>query len=205
MKIEELQKACKILGLDSSQFLKEEELEKASDNLNYKELFENQKSLNEQLIKGIANIPGFIQKSFEDFQGNLPKNDDKIKSLEGKIEEISKSLDSLSSPIKNIAEKLHIMEESPARKKKAFTNLNAVEKGINPENQAAAVNTFSLNDRLQVKRLKSFLGEKTMECLEKGINNSIYERASMQLDSSKTISMDLRKALFDKEKINIEN
>ena len=44
-----------------------------------------------------------------------------------------------------------------------------------------------------------------VEQLEKGENNSVYERAAMQLDSSKTIAKQLRDSIFATDKILIED
>ena len=63
----ELLAACDLLGIDSSAFVKEEtELEKGIVEVDYKALYEEQKSINIQLIQGLAKIPELVEKGVQE-------------------------------------------------------------------------------------------------------------------------------------------
>lgn len=185
----DLKEACNILGLDSSKFIQTPEIEKGvgSEAVNYKKLYEEQKSLNIEIIKSISNIPTLTNdKIGENFKGLLDKMDS--------IQELKKSVDL-------IQESINSMKESPMHYAKS-ARLNVLEKSVN-ENHNFNGQTYSLSNGVSIKALKKYLGGKTMECLEKGINNSIYEKAAMQLDANKTIIPELRNMLMKTDNIQI--
>lgn len=190
MNTEELKNACAVLGLNANDFLEEPELHKSVEDIDYKALYEQQKSLNIEIVKGIGNIPSIIEKGVTDKFNEI---------LGGKIDtalfkEIKKSVDGIKEDIESL-------KNSPMHEKKSFTKIQAVEKSLGQNSDVKC--TYSLSDFSQVKKLKQYLGNKTMEALEKGISNSVYERASMQLDANRIISPELIAKLYESDKIMI--
>lgn len=187
----ELESACQILGINFNDFVESPEIEKGlEDDKDYKPLYEHQRDLNLEIIKGIGNIPNFIEKSISDEIKNI-----KIVDNSSVLSEIQKSLNS-------IGEEINEMKEIPMRKAKSFKSVSAVEKSLN-QNTNGAKETYQLSNPIQAKKLKNFLAQKTFEYLEKGIENSIYEKATMQLDASKKVSNEIRSKLLKEDDISI--
>lgn len=184
----DLKEACDILGLDYSKFIQTPEIEKGvSEVVDYKKLYEEQKSLNIEIIESISNIPTITNdKIGENFKGLLDKMDS--------IQELKKSVDS-------IQESISMMKDSPMHHAKS-ARLNVLEKSIDGSSNFNG-KTYSLSNGVSIKALKKYLGNKTMESLEKGINNSIYEKAAMQLDANKTIVSEFRNILMKTDNIQI--
>lgn len=181
--IKELEDACKMLGLNPKEFLDTEEVSKGLNNIDYETLYNQEKELNIKILKSLNNIPSFIEKSFSD----------KFSEENPKIEEIQKSIDS-------IKDEMEILKESPLHKRKSCDSMSVIEKSLNRND---AKQTFKLSEGNSLKTLKKYLGNKTLLCLNKGIDNSIYEKAALQLDAQKTLLPELRKALYNSDKINI--
>ena len=177
-KIKELTEACNILGLDASEFVEIPEINKSVEQIDYKTLYETQKALNIKIIETISKIPNIIT--------------DKI---DVKVTEFQKSVDGIN-------EKIAIFESSPLHKRKSISNVDVIEKGITKNNENNT-SQFSLANPFEIKKLKNFLGNKTIEALEKGVNNSIYEKAALQLDANKTLSDDIINRLFQTCKIQV--
>lgn len=87
---------------------------------------------------------------------------------------------------------------------KSCTKVNVIEKAVQDKTQEAK-NTYSISNPVSLKALKTFLGGKTMEFLQKGVSNSIYERAAMQLDANKCLTTEIANKLFELDKIKIVN
>lgn len=176
--INELKDACLILGLNPSDFIETPEIQKGVNDVDYKALYEEQKRLNIQIIQGLGNLPNVISEK-----------------LNTTISEVQKS-------VNDISDKINIFEQSPLHKAKSCTKVNVIEKSVvDKENKAKQ--TYSLSNPASLKALKNFLGEKTIESLEKGVSNSIYEQAAMQLDATKNLNKKIADKLFEIDKIQI--
>lgn len=176
--IKELKDACLILGLNPSDFIETSEVQKGVNDVDYKALYEEQKRLNIQIIQGLGNLPNVISEK-----------------LNTTISEVQKS-------VNDISDKINIFEQSPLHKAKSCTKVNVIEKSVvDKENKAKQ--TYSLSNPASLKALKNFLGEKTIESLEKGVSNSIYEQAAMQLDATKNLNKKIADKLFEIDKIQI--
>ena len=77
-----------------------------------------------------------------------------------------------------------------------------IEKAVNGGNNG--MKTLSLNIPSDVRQLKDFLSQKAIEELSKGVENGVYERASLQLDASHKITPDLVKKIMEQDKILIQ-
>lgn len=219
----ELLAACDLLGIDSSAFVREEtELEKGIVEVDYKALYEEQKSINIQLIQGLAKIPELVEKGVQEklsekidstfSQSNegavnilqeIQKSLTDVKEVKEQLSQLSELKEVLKG-VQNISQEIENFKRSPIHQGKAFRSVQAVEKAVVQQN-GGANEVYSLSNPANVKQLKSILGQKMVEQLEKGVNNSVYERAAMQLDSSKTIAKQLRDSIFATDKILIED
>ena len=176
--IKELKDACLILGLNPSDFIETSEVQKGVGDVDYKALYEEQKRLNIQIIQGLGNLPNVISEK-----------------LNVTINEVQKS-------VNDISDKINVFEQSPLHRAKSCTKVNVIEKSVtDKENKARQ--TYSLSNPASLKALKNFLGEKTIESLEKGVSNSIYEQAAMQLDATKNLNKKIADKLFEIDKIQI--
>lgn len=176
--IKELKDACLILGLNPSDFIETSEVQKGVGDVDYKALYEEQKRLNIQIIQGLGNLPNVISEK-----------------LNITINEVQKS-------VNDISDKINVFEQSPLHRAKSCTKVNVIEKSVtDKENKARQ--TYSLSNPASLKALKNFLGEKTIESLEKGVSNSIYEQAAMQLDATKNLNKKIADKLFEIDKIQI--
>lgn len=178
--ISELREACNILGLNPNDFVEASEIEKGVDTVDYKVLYEQQKELNTQIILSLGKLPGIISEN-----------------LTSQFSEIQKS-------VNGISDKINIFEQSPLHQAKSCTKVNVIEKAVQDKTQEAK-NTYSISNPVSLKALKTFLGGKTMEFLQKGVSNSIYERAAMQLDANKCLTVEIANKLFEMDKIKIVN
>lgn len=176
--IKELKDACLILGLNPSDFIETSEVQKGVGDVDYKALYEEQKRLNIQIIQGLGNLPNVISEK-----------------LNITINEVQKS-------VNDISDKINVFEQSPLHRAKSYTKVNVIEKSVtDKENKARQ--TYSLSNPASLKALKNFLGEKTIENLEKGVSNSIYEQAAIQLDATKNLNKKIADKLFEIDKIQI--
>lgn len=176
--IKELKDACLILGLNPSDFIETSEVQKGVGDVDYKALYEEQKRLNIQIIQGLGNLPNVISEK-----------------LNITISEVQKS-------VNDISDKINVFEQSPLHRAKSCTKVNVIEKSVtDKENKARQ--TYSLSNPASLKALKNFLGEKTIENLEKGVSNSIYEQAAIQLDATKNLNKKIADKLFEIDKIQI--
>lgn len=176
--IKELKDACLILGLNPSDFIETSEVQKGVGDVDYKALYEEQKRLNIQIIQGLGNLPNVISEK-----------------LNVTINEVQKS-------VNDISDKINVFEQSPLHRAKSCTKVNVIEKSVtDKENKARQ--TYSLSNPASLKALKNFLGEKTIENLEKGVSNSIYEQAAIQLDATKNLNKKIADKLFEIDKIQI--
>lgn len=176
--IKELKDACLILGLNPSDFIETSEVQKGVGDVDYKALYEEQKRLNIQIIQGLGNLPNVISEK-----------------LNITINEVQKS-------VNDISDKINVFEQSPLHRAKSCTKVNVIEKSVtDKENKARQ--TYSLSNPASLKALKNFLGEKTIENLEKGVSNSIYEQAAIQLDATKNLNKKIADKLFEIDKIQI--
>lgn len=176
--IKELKDACLILGLNPSDFIETSEVQKGVGDVDYKALYEEQKRLNIQIIQGLGNLPNVISEK-----------------LNITINEVQKS-------VNDISDKINVFEQSPLHRAKSCTKVNVIEKSVT-DNENKAKQTYSLSNPASLKALKNFLGEKTIENLEKGVSNSIYEQAAMQLDATKNLNKKIADKLFEIDKIQI--
>ena len=176
--IKELKDACLILGLNPSDFIETSEVQKGVGDIDYKALYEEQKRLNIQIIQGLGNLPNVISEK-----------------LNITISEVQKS-------VNDISDKINVFEQSPLHRAKSCTKVNVIEKSVT-DNENKAKQTYSLSNPASLKALKNFLGEKTIENLEKGVSNSIYEQAAMQLDATKNLNKKIADKLFEIDKIQI--
>lgn len=176
--IKELKDACLILGLNPSDFIETSEVQKGVGDVDYKALYEEQKRLNIQIIQGLGNLPNVISEK-----------------LNVTINEVQKS-------VNDISDKINVFEQSPLHRAKSCTKVNVIEKSVT-DKENKAKQTYSLSNPASLKALKNFLGEKTIESLEKGVSNSIYEQAVMQLDATKNLNKKIADKLFEIDKIQI--
>lgn len=176
--IKELKDACLILGLNPSDFIETSEVQKGVGDVDYKALYEEQKRLNIQIIQGLGNLPNVISEK-----------------LNVTINEVQKS-------VNDISDKINVFEQSPLHRAKSCTKVNVIEKSVT-DNENKAKQTYSLSNPASLKALKNFLGEKTIENLEKGVSNSIYEQAAMQLDATKNLNKKIADKLFEIDKVQI--
>lgn len=176
--IKELKDACLILGLNPSDFIETSEVQKGVGDVDYKALYEEQKRLNIQIIQGLGNLPNVISEK-----------------LNITINEVQKS-------VNDISDKINVFEQSPLHRAKSCTKVNVIEKSVT-DKENKAKQTYSLSNPASLKALKNFLGEKTIESLEKGVSNSIYEQAAMQLDATKNLNKKIADKLFEIDKIQI--
>lgn len=176
--IKELKDACLILGLNPSDFIETSEVQKGVGDVDYKALYEEQKRLNIQIIQGLGNLPNVISEK-----------------LNITINEVQKS-------VNDISDKINVFEQSPLHRAKSCTKVNVIEKSVT-DKENKAKQTYSLSNPVSLKALKNFLGEKTIESLEKGVSNSIYEQAAMQLDATKNLNKKIADKLFEIDKIQI--
>lgn len=176
--IKELKDACLILGLNPSDFIETSEVQKGVGDVDYKALYEEQKRLNIQIIQGLGNLPNVISEK-----------------LNVTINEVQKS-------VNDISDKINVFEQSPLHRAKSCTKVNVIEKSVT-DKENKAKQTYSLSNPASLKALKNFLGEKTIESLEKGVSNSIYEQAAMQLDATKNLNKKIADKLFEIDKIQI--
>ena len=176
--IKELKDACLILGLNPSDFIETSEVQKGVGDVDYKALYEEQKRLNIQIIQGLGNLPNVISEK-----------------LNVTINEVQKS-------VNDISDKINVFEQSPLHRAKSCTKVNVIEKSVT-DKENKAKQTYSLSNPASLKALKNFLGEKTIESLEKGVSNSIYEQAAIQLDATKNLNKKIADKLFEIDKIQI--
>lgn len=176
--IKELKDACLILGLNPSDFIETSEVQKGVGDVDYKALYEEQKRLNIQIIQGLGNLPNVISEK-----------------LNVTINEVQKS-------VNDISDKINVFEQSPLHRAKSCTKVNVIEKSVT-DKENKAKQTYSLSNPASLKALKNFLGEKIIESLEKGVSNSIYEQAAMQLDATKNLNKKIADKLFEIDKIQI--
>ena len=176
--IKELKDACLILGLNPSDFIETSEVQKGVGDVDYKALYEEQKRLNIQIIQGLGNLPNVISEK-----------------LNVTINEVQKS-------VNDISDKINVFEQSPLHRAKSCTKVNVIEKSVT-DKENKAKQTYSLSNPASLKALKNFLGEKTIESLEKGVSNSIYEQAAMQLDATKNLNKKIADKLFEIDKVQI--
>lgn len=176
--IKELKDACLILGLNPSDFIETSEVQKGVGDVDYKALYEEQKRLNIQIIQGLGNLPNVISEK-----------------LNITINEVQKS-------VNDISDKINVFEQSPLHRAKSCTKVNVIEKSVT-DKENKAKQTYSLSNPASLKALKNFLGEKTIENLEKGVSNSIYEQAAIQLDATKNLNKKIADKLFEIDKIQI--
>ena len=189
MDIKDLQKACSILGLDYTQFVESPELEKGvSGGVDYKKLYEEQKALNEKILGNIGEISKSFDSQLDKFKGDISKN------MENQIKELEKSFGTLKEEVDG-------MKKSPMRHAKSAKSVTVIEKSVNQNN---GVKTLNLNIPSDVKELKQFLSEKALDEISKGVQNGVYERASLQLDSSRRVTPDLVKKIMEQDKILIQ-
>ena len=189
MDIKDLQKACSILGLDYNQFIESPEIEKGVGSIDYKTLYEEQKALNEKILGNIGEISKSFDAQFGNFKENISKN------IKEQIKELEKSFGTLQ-------EEVDTMKKAPMRSAKSAKSVTIIEKAVNGQNNGMKV--LNLNVPADVRELKSFLSNKAIEELSKGVQNGVYERASLQLDASRTISPDLIKKIMEQDKILIQ-
>lgn len=187
MEIEKLKDACSILGLDYEEFISIPEVEKGV--VDYKAAYEQQKILNEMILSNIGEVSKSFEVKFEEFKNKFDEG------LEGKIEELNKSFGFLK-------EEINEMKNTPMRKQKSATKVTVIEKALNQNNGAKKI--FNLSDFTSTRELKRFLGDKAIDDLQKGVVDSIYEKAAIQLDASRTVSPDLIKKIFEKDNILIQ-
>lgn len=176
--IKELKDACLILGLNPSDFIETSEVQKGVGDVDYKALYEEQKRLNIQIIQGLGNLPNVISEK-----------------LNITINEVQKS-------VNDISDKINVFEQSPLHRAKSCTKVNVIEKSVT-DKENKVKQTYSLSNPASLKALKNFLGEKTIENLEKGVSNSIYEQAAIQLDATKNLNKKIADKLFEIDKIQI--
>lgn len=162
MDIKELKGACDILGLDFKEFVEVPEIEKGVTD--YKAAYEQQKALNEKILGNIGEISKSFESKLQTFQNDVSQ------SITDQLKELKKSFGSLE-------EEVNGMKKSPMRQAKSATKVNVIEKAVNQNN---GVKTYSLSDMGSVRELKKYLGDKAIEDLQKGINNGLHERASLQ-------------------------
>lgn len=189
MDIKDLQKACSILGLDYNQFIESPEIEKGVGNIDYKALYEQQKALNEKILGNIGEISKSFDTQLDKFKTDVSKD------MENQIKELEKSFGTLKEEVDG-------MKKSPMRNAKSAKNVTVIEKAVNGNNNG--IKTLNLNVPADVRQLKNFLSEKAIEELSKGVQNGIYERASLQLDASHKITPDLVKKIMEQDKILIQ-
>jgi len=190
MDIKDLQKACSILGIDYTQFVESPEVEKGVVGIDYKKLYEEQKALNEKILGNIGEISKSFDKQLDGFKSDISKN------MESQIKELEKSFGTLKQEVDT-------MKSSPMRNAKSAKSVTVIEKAVNG-GQNNGVRTLNLNVPADVKELKNFLASKAIEELSKGVQNGVYERASLQLDASKKITPDLVKKIMEQDKILIQ-
>lgn len=184
MEIKDFKNACDILGIDFKDFIETNEVEKSVEDIDYKKLYENQKELNNQILGNILEISKSFDHKLEEFKESL------------NIKEIQKSYDEMKKKVDN-------MKNSPVHNRKSVTNVNVIEKAVG-ENKQQTKNRYSLQDFNSRKRLKQYLGDKALEELQKGVQNSIYEQAALQLDAYNRLHPNMIQTLFDKDNIIIE-
>lgn len=189
MDIKDLQKACSILGLDYNQFVESPEVEKGVGSIDYKALYEQQKTLNEKILGNIGEISKSFDTQLDKFKTDLSKD------MENQIKELDKSFGTLKEEVDG-------MKKSPMRNAKSAKSITVIEKAVNGNNNG--MKTFNLNIPADVRQLKNFLSEKAIEELSKGVQNGVYERASLQLDASHKITPDLVKKIMEQDKILIQ-
>lgn len=189
MNIKDLQKACSILGLDYNQFVESPEIEKGVGDIDYKALYEQQKALNEKILGNIGEVSKSFDTQLDKFKTDVSKN------MENQIKELEKSFGTLKEEVDG-------MKKSPMRNAKSAKSVTVIEKAVSNNNQG--MRTFNLNVPSDMRELKGFLSEKAIEELSKGVQNGIYERASLQLDASRKISPDLVKKIMEQDKILIQ-
>ena len=62
---------------------------------------------------------------------------------------------------------------------------------------------LNVNNPKDLKELKEIILDKVMMDLSNGKRDGIYERISLQLDSSRKITPELQKYLLEKDKISV--
>ena len=187
--INDLKKACSILGINHEQFIEAPEVEKGVGSIDYKALYLEQKALNEKILGNIGEISKSFDSQLVDFQKSISKN------METQIKELEKSFGTLK-------EEVNTMKKTPMRSAKTAKSVTVIEKAVSNNNQG--MRTFNLNVPSDMRELKGFLSEKAIEELSKGVQNGIYERASLQLDASHKITPDLVKKIMEQDKIIIQ-
>lgn len=183
-KVENLQKACEILGLDYKEYASIPEVEKGI--VDYKAAYEEQKALNEKILLNIGEVSKSFDNKFQKFRDDFDSN--VIKELKKSIEDLGKEVNT--------------MKTSPMRNAKSATAVKVIEKSIGQSNKRNE-NTYDLQNFSDLKKLKSYLGDKAISDLQKGIQNSIYEKAALQLDARKRLSPDLISILSKDDNITI--
>lgn len=186
--ISDLKKACSILGIDHSQFVESPEIEKGVGNVDYKALYEEQKALNEKILGNIGEISKSFDTQLDTFKSTLSNN------MDQKIKELEKSFGTLK-------EEVTTMKSTPMRKAKTAKSVTVIEKSVSQNN---GIKTYNLNIPSDVRDLKNFLSTKAIDELSKGVQNGVYERASLQLDASHKITPDLVKKIMEQDKILIQ-
>ena len=133
MNIEDLQKACSVLGLDYKQFAESSEIEKsvAANSVNYKALYEKQKELNEKLLGNIGEISKSFDTQLEKFQTNVSKE------MGTQIKELEKSLDSLKGD-------MDTMKKAPMHSAKSAKSVTVIEKSVGG-GQKSDIKTLNIN------------------------------------------------------------
>lgn len=190
MDIKDLQKACSILGLDYNQFIESPEIEKGVGSIDYKALYEQQKALNEKILGNIGEISKSFDTQLDKFKTDVSKD------MENQIKELEKSFGTLKEEVDG-------MKKSPMRNAKSAKSVTVIEKAVNGGGNNG-MKTLNLNVPSDVRQLKDFLSQKAIEELSKGVENGVYERASLQLDASRRISPDLVKKIMEQDKILIQ-
>lgn len=190
MNIKDLQKACSTLGLDYNQFIESPEIEKGVESIDYKALYEQQKSLNEKILGNICEISKSFDTQLDKFKTDVSED------MKSQIKELEKSFSTLKEEVDG-------MKKSPMRNAKSAKSVAVIEKALNGGGNNG-MKTLNLNISSDVKQLKDFLSQKAIEELSKGVENGVYERASLQLDASRKISPDLVKKIMEQDKILIQ-
>lgn len=190
MDIKALKSSCALLGIDYTQFINTEEVEKGvAEGVDYKKLYLEQKAINEKILGNIGEISKSFTNQLDGFKTDISKN------MENQIKELEKSFGTLRKEVDT-------MKQSPMRNAKSARNVTVIEKAVNGGQNG--VKTLNLKVPSDVRELKNFLSTKAIEELGKGVQNGVYERASLQLDASHTITPDLAKKIFEQDKILIQ-
>lgn len=199
----ELREACNVLGLSYEDFVESSEIEKGVNDIDYKALYEEQKELNKELLLAIGKIPSSFNEKFKELEKGISEEMSNISSSLKK-NDLSDTIKNLKDNFEDIKNKFNEYESSPLQKRKSFKSLQIVEKSEDNQNNKNT-NKYQLSNPVSLKQLKSFLGTKTMQALEKGVSESLYEVAATQLDAHKKFSPEVLKALRLSDNIEIVN